>query len=440
MKEFVPTDFAFEYATSELPLKKAVNRVIEARGGVATVVRFGNEVGTLDKKVFKAALKPELSSPEEVIKTVESVGLHVLSVWTNKFIQMSIVDDLAKKNPNTIVEPFDDSDTGHDDFAIYAMAVHPEFPEIYVINNTDIKVDFDAARTSEVTKIVHELDSKLMCMKELEIEVQSGQIYTMVPTQNGPQFMSIGRASIPLERGNYEPETIELYDRMVEELNSHNPRGRLSILNGPPGTGKTHMVQALLNDIEFGYIVLVPHNDIRSVSEPEGVMAMLKLKKGSESPIVLIVEDGDDAVAPREEGGTSMVTALLNVGDGIVGKMLNVRVVVTTNREHQNFDRAVLRPGRLSTQINVGPLSGKTASAVFKRLTGKTEKLAVMTIAEVYQMAFDSGWAAPAKTQKSKMGFTSGAREELINSLDTSDHQGNGVRNSVPGVLGDKTE
>ena len=126
--------------------------------------------------------------------------------------------------------------------------------------------------------------------------------------------------------------------------------------------------------------------------------------------MVFIIEDADEVLAPRQGDNMSAVSVMLNLGDGILGKLLDVRIVATTNAHRQELDEAIMRPGRLSASVAVGPVPYEKAKAIFERLApGKELKEKAYTLAEIYSKARDEGWEPP-KLDKRKMGF--GAQED----------------------------
>src|SRR5690606_30039505 len=88
------------------------------------------------------------------------------------------------------------------------------------------------------------------------------------------------------------------------------------------------------------------------------------------SSIVLLIEDADACLAPRASDNISSISSLLNCADGILGSMLDIKIVATTNQDRLEFDSALVRPGRLSRHITVGELSAEKATEVYSRLTG----------------------------------------------------------------------
>ncbi|MFZ4600008.1 MAG: AAA family ATPase [Terrimicrobiaceae bacterium] len=193
---------------------------------------------------------------------------------------------------------------------------------------------------------------------------------------------------------NYNQDVVEKYNYVVSELTKDEPRGRLVLLEGLPGTGKTRMVRSLVCDLmESSTCILVPPSLMDSLSGPEFAMTLVRLKTEGKH-IVLILEDADDCLIAREKNkaAKASLSALLNLSDGIMGATLDLRVVVSTNQELEAIDRAILRPGRLLKRISVGALSPNRASEVYARLTnGEVKAYTSDTIlAQVYEDAQSS--------------------------------------------------
>lgn len=238
-----------------------------------------------------------------------------------------------------------------------------------------------------------------------------GRVHVLISTQKGPDFKSMGIGGEPLVRDNYTDEVLRGYDRIVKDLSSENPAGRVAILDGKPGTGKTFLVRGLLDEVKDVIMVIVPANLVVQLAQPGMIPALVELHKSRGGrPMVFIIEDADECLAPRMGDNMSSVSVILNLGDGILGKLLDIRIVATTNAHRQELDEAIMRPGRLSASVQVGPLPYEKAKAIFDRLApGKALKEGKYTLAEVYSKARDEGWEPP-KLDRNKMGF--GAQDD----------------------------
>lgn len=275
--------------------------------------------------------------------------------------------------------------------------------------------DGDAKATVTYATNDPELIAKLTkwWKRNTTIEVPPGRVHVLISTREGLEFKSMGVAGESLIRENYSQKVLKGYDRMVADLTSPHPNGRVAILDGRPGTGKTYLIRGLLNDVKDVIFVIVPSNLVAQLAQPGTIPSLIKLHKDRhEKPMCFIIEDADEVLAPRAADNMSGVSSILNLGDGILGKLLDIHIVATTNQLRTELDEAIMRPGRLSVSIEVGPLSSDEARAVYKRLT-KVENLTGdegicgnMTLAEVYQKARDKGWVA-VKQKKAQVGFSS---------------------------------
>lgn len=235
-------------------------------------------------------------------------------------------------------------------------------------------------------------------------------IYAMVSKSGRIQFQRIGKAFHELERDNYSQKVNDLYDRVVGELNSENPRGRIAIFDGPPGTGKTYMIRAILNDVN-GVHVMIPSHMVSSLADPSILPAIIELKNSQKDTILFIIEDGDEVIAPRGADNMPAISSVLNLGDGILGACLDIRVVITTNAKRSEMDEAMTRPGRLISIVHIGAMEVEEAIVVFNKITnsqeGETRVTKKMTLAEIYSLALDSGFKPVDKKERGKVGFGS---------------------------------
>lgn len=245
--------------------------------------------------------------------------------------------------------------------------------------------------------------SKLIAKQEPE-----GRVHVLVPTPSGISKYAIGLGAIPLEKINYRPEVLIGYNRIVKDLDSPNPLGRLAILSGPTGTGKTYLIRALMGELPKVVFLLLPSNMTANLSGPEILSALIdaseeinctcdecleandnrldKLQDFFESKdlvpypipgksvhsrkrtIALVIEDADECLSNRASDNISAISSVLNLSDGIIGNCLDLRIICTTNQEIENIDCALLRSGRLSEHIEVGLLDVEQAKAAYRQI------------------------------------------------------------------------
>ena len=122
--------------------------------------------------------------------------------------------------------------------------------------------------------------------------------------------------------------------------------------------------------------------------------------------MILVLEDADKCLVTMDKNNINSIQSLLNLGDGILGSLLDLRIIATTNAKELDMEEALVRKGRLSRMLEVGPLDLATASGVFKRLlpgkklppelSGQPDGF-VISLADTYGLARDHGWLPAAR-------------------------------------------
>ena len=166
-------------------------------------------------------------------------------------------------------------------------------------------------------------------------------------------------------RRNYARSVAAALDRLMR-LTPATLSGRLLLLHGPPGTGKTTALLSLAKQwskwcrvdyvLDPEALLSVPAYLLRVVLDHDTDEA--GSDAGAARWRMLVLEDCDDLIrATAREGNVQAVSRLLNLTDGLVGQGLRVLVCVTTNEELSRLHPAVARPGRCLAQIHVGRFS-----------------------------------------------------------------------------------
>ncbi len=263
-----------------------------------------------------------------------------------------------------------------------------------------------------LTRTPKELEFFKEKLAPIFVDMPDGDVYVISRGPKGPRLESIGVAHIALERGNYEDNVVKSYDYIVKDLNNKkNPGGRLSIIDGQPGTGKTYLVRALMGEVPNAIFVIVPPESVMEISGPNLIPLLNETRAHSiegdrdRRSIVLILEDADDILVPRGRDNMSAISALLNYTAGIFGDLFDLRIIATTNAKKVELEKALLRSGRLSRAITVGELSAEKATQVYRRLTGNQTFILEkpQTLADVY--ALSKGIERQEDREEEKLGF-----------------------------------
>lgn len=191
---------------------------------------------------------------------------------------------------------------------------------------------------------------------------------------------------------NYGSGFAKVHERIMGKLKQSRPG--LGILHGLPGSGKSTYIKHLTSVIEREFI-FIPVNMSDRLGSPEFIDLLIK-KKGA----VLILEDAEQAVQQRGDGGNdSAVATLLNMSDGILGAILDIKILVTYNADRQHIDKALLRKGRLLFDHDFGPLSAEDARRLAAHLKKDVKITAPMTIADIYGFEEETGYMAKPERQ-----------------------------------------
>jgi len=308
---------------------------------------------------------------------------------------------------------------------------HQNSESIVIWDGAGVQVEY-WTKNRGITVGAVSVDDKLMnslraYIDPLIVRTQTkGRIYVVTSSGQGPRLSEMGVAGENFIPSNYRPEAVQQYKHVVDDLNKSDPCGRIVLLDGPPGTGKTHMVRALLNEVPRATFILIPSNYIAQLGDPQ-FLSVLMREQRKDCPLILILEDADEALVNRKEGNTSAISALLNFSDGIFGTLLDMRLICTTNVEIDNLDPAVTRDGRLCTRMEIGLLDTEMANSIYERLTGKKGELKekLYKLGTVYKIAKGNGAMVEVVKETKKVGFALGpsrpdpveAIENLIDAL-----------------------
>lgn len=213
----------------------------------------------------------------------------------------------------------------------------------------------------------------------------------------------------PLVRENYQDYVLKGFDSMVKQIMSPDPNGRLHLLEGPPGTGKTRFISALVSEVEAKFI-FVPVIEAHGLLSPD-FMSLLSYEVAEHGvPIVIILEDSEALLQKRKRassGEAAMISGILNLCDSPIAAGLNLHIISTFNAKLDEFDDAIKRKGRLATHIKFSELSYEHAKAIYEREigggTGLPEERSY-TLAEVYSTTKETEVEFLPEEKKSDLG------------------------------------
>ncbi|MEM6820961.1 MAG: AAA family ATPase [Verrucomicrobiota bacterium] len=217
----------------------------------------------------------------------------------------------------------------------------------------------------------------------------------------GIQIKDEGKLSGKQLQLHYGSEFIGWHDTLVSAFETRDTG--ITLLNGPPGTGKTSYLRGLVNQLKDSHrFYFVPSSDLGVLKNSAFVDFWACQRRWyPEKQMVVILEDAEEALLPRSSDNQAEVTVLLNITDGLLGEFLKLQVICTVNCPLDHLDPALLRPGRLVARHTFKRLlrvdAQKVADSIGKSLPeGGNE----FSLAEIFAGERDS-----TEKTKPRLGF-----------------------------------
>ena len=228
--------------------------------------------------------------------------------------------------------------------------------------------------------------------KEIEAIVQSIKKFTNKPkleskinlivksNYGGFALSNFNVRKVKVDVGlNYGEDFEKKHKIIMDSLNDTNKTG-LIMLHGLPGTGKSTYIKYLTSKLKKKFIFF-PSNMTEELTSPSFIDFMINQKDS-----VLVIEDAEKLIRPRESHASNGISNLLNVTDGILGDIMKLKIIATHNTKKEQIDEDLMRKGRLIVEHEFGKLSEQSVEKLFKHLKieYKPEDVKEMTLTDVY--------------------------------------------------------
>lgn len=265
---------------------------------------------------------------------------------------------------------------------------------LYTLVTGGVSCYFNCSIT-EIKSKLKELFTKLPYVKEKpkEAEVKlvafDGRDYYTITSKVNPTKVNL--------QENYNDDFLPVYEDIVKFLDQRE--SGLIILSGIAGSGKTHVIRHLLSQHPKEYIIVT--NAIAShLANPEFVGFMMDHKNS-----IFILEDCEQILMDRSEntfGGA--ITNILNMSDGLMSDIFNVKFICTFNADVNKIDKALLRKGRCYARYEFKALTKDKVENFAKVHNIKLSEVKEMTLGELYNIEVSDDYKNEQPTRK-KIGF-----------------------------------
>jgi hypothetical protein len=132
------------------------------------------------------------------------------------------------------------------------------------------------------------------------------------------------------------------------------PYKLVTLLHGPPGTGKSSLIFSLASDLDFENVYVLTVSSTMTDSNFVGLMHSMRPNS------VLLLEDADTMVVNRKDKQGINFSTMLNVLDGPLRPHGLVAFLTTNHIEA--FDEAMIRHGRVDALVEVPMMTRAEAS------------------------------------------------------------------------------
>jgi len=279
---------------------------------------------------------------------------------------------------------------GHFDFNFIEKPIYVE--------RISIAAKIPVHKTSFYKQIIEKSTSKAKLLESL--------------TQKKNNIFIINRKDGDYVLENYEITEMGTYHHIVDTHYNDNfrpaynkfvtflkdPEPGFVLFTGLPGTGKSSLIQHLIGKADKldKRIIILPPSLINILSDPDFTEFASRYLKDS----VLCIEDAEDILTDRQKQYNPAVKNILNITDGILGKIMKIKVLCTVNNETA-IDKALLRKGRLKLRYNFEPLHPQKATSLSAGLGINKIYDRPVTLADIY----NDEQVVEFETTEKKIGF-----------------------------------
>lgn len=279
--------------------------------------------------------------------------------------------DLKKEHGDEIDATYEKGHWHSFDINIYDNDV------FYLIDSGSVTILYQDDKDPE------ELYKKLMSVLPLKEEKPKSREIDLVGFSQGEYYTitsEVNSVTTNIEE-NYNDDFLPVYKDIVDFL-SRRESG-IIIARGKMGTGKTSMIRHLITSFPAHY-VFITNGIAEHLGSPEFTSFLLENKDS-----IFILEDCEQILRKRTDNNFfgSGIANILNMSDGLLSDIFNIKFICTFNADMTMIDEALLRKGRCFANYEFKELCAEKTQKLLHSRGFDIENPQPMTLAEIYNFS-----------------------------------------------------